>query len=157
MTGFLKNLGFTQSKQDYSLFTRSHEDKFLAALVYVDDILLTGNDADGIESVKTALHEAFTVKDMGAARYFLGVEIARSNAGILLNQRKYILDILVDAGLSACKPATAPLPPGLHLSIDSGDILPNPAQYRRLVGRLLYLNLTRPDLTFAIQHLKPIS
>lgn len=153
LTRFLKDLGFTQSKQDYSMFTRSHEDKFLAALVYVDDILLTGNDVDGIGSVKTALHEAFTIKDMGAARYFLGVEIARSNAGILLNQRKYILAILVDVGLSAYKPAAAPLPLGLHLSPDSSDILPNPAQYRRLVGRLLYLNLTRPDLTFVIRHL----
>ena len=129
------------------MFARSYEDKFLAALVYVDDILLIGNDVDCIGSVKTALHEAFTIKDMGAAIYILGVEIACSNACILLNQRKYIFDILLDVGLSACKPAATPLPSCLHLSTDSGDILPNPAQYRRVVGRLLYLNLTRPDLT----------
>lgn len=61
--------------------------------------------------------------------------------------------MLLDAGLTACKPVSAPLPTGLHLSTDSGDILPNPEQYRRLIGWLLYLNLTRPDLPFAIQHL----
>jgi len=99
LTKFLIDLGFTQSKQDYSLFTRSDEGKFLVVLVYVDDILITGSDGGGIVSVKAALHKAFTIKDLGEARYFLEVEISRSAKGILVNQKKYILDILLDAGL----------------------------------------------------------
>lgn len=85
LTKFLIDLGFTQSKQDYLLFTRSDEGKFLAVLVYVDDILIPGSDEGGIVSVKATLHKAFTIKDLGEARYFLGVEISRSAEGILVN------------------------------------------------------------------------
>jgi len=106
-----------------------------------------------IMKVKQALNKAFTIKDLGFARYFPGIEIARSAHGTLLTQRKYIIDILTDAGLLGCKPAFSPLPTGLKLSTDSGDPLPNPEQYRRLIGRLLYLNLTRPDLSYVVQHL----
>ena len=87
------------------------------------------------------------------ARYFLGIEIARSSTGTFLNQRKYILDILIDAGLTAAKPAKFPLPQGLKLSTDVGDLLPNPEVFRRIVGRLLYLTLTTPDISYVVQHL----
>lgn len=153
LTKCLQSLGFVQSKQDYSLFTRRLDCKFIAALVSVDDVLLTGDDHEGIQQVKQALDRAFTIKDLGFGRYFLGIEIAGSPHGTLLNQRKYIIDILPDVGLLGCKPAPSPLPTGLKLSIDSGDTLPNPEQYRRLIGRLLYLNLTRPDFSYAVQHL----
>jgi len=86
-------------------------------------------------------------------RYFLGIEVARSSAGTLLNQRKYLLDILKDVGLTACKPTTFPLPTHLKPSIDKGDPLPNPEIYRRLIGRLLYLNITWPDIAYSVQHL----
>jgi len=87
-------------------------------LVYVDDLLITGSDHSTIATIKTDLHTAFTIKDLGLARYFLGIEIARSTQGTFLNQRKYILDILKDAGLTAAKPSPFPLPKGLHLSSD---------------------------------------
>ena len=66
-------------------------------------------------------------------------ELARSSQGTFLNQRKYILDILKDVGFTGVKLATFPLPKGLHLSSESGELIPNPLSYRRLVGRLLYL------------------
>jgi len=119
----------------------------------VDDLLIIGDDAAGITKLKQSLHTAFTIKDLGLARYFLGVEIARSSQGTLLNQRKYVLDILTDVGLIGAKPARFPLPKGLHLSTDVGNILRQPDSYRRLVGRLLYLTLTRPDISYAVQHL----
>jgi len=74
-------------------------------------------------------------------------ELARSSQGTFLNQRKYILDILKDVGFTGVKLATFPLPKGLHLSSESGELIPNPLSYRRLVGRLLYLTLTRPDIS----------
>jgi len=122
-------------------------------LVYVDDLLITGDDCHGITAIKQALHTAFTIKDLGLARYFLGIEIARSPKGTFLNQQKYILNILHDKGLTGAKPALFPLPKYLNLSLDTGDILPDPSSYRRLVGRLLYLTLTRPDLSYSVQHL----
>jgi len=82
------------------------------------------------------------------ARYFLGLEIARSSTGTFLNQRKYILDILTDAGLTAAKPVRFPMPKGLKLSIEAGALLPDPGVYRRIIDRLLYLTLIRLDISY---------
>jgi len=60
---------------------------------------------------------------------------------------------LQDAGMTGVKPAKFPLPKGLHLTIDTGALLPDPSAYRRLVGHLLYVTLTRPDISYSVQHL----
>ena len=156
LTKFLTGKGFVQSKSDYSLFSWHNGDHCIFVLVYVDDLLVTGNDVDGIAQLKQSLHSAYTIKDLGLARYFLGIEISRSSAGTSLNQRKYITDILSDAGMTGCKPAKFPLPQGLHLSTITGPALDDPEPYRRLIGRLLYLTLTRPDISYAVQHLSQI-
>lgn len=84
----LLNHGFIQSKSYYSLFTRGNGDIFVALLVYVDDILLTGPSQSEIDSVKVILHTYFMLKDLGVAKYFLGLEIARSQQGLFLSHRK---------------------------------------------------------------------
>lgn len=71
----------------------------------------------------------------------------------MISQRKYIMDILADIGLTAYRPISFPLPANLKLSIDQGSVLPSPDSYRRLIGRLLCLNLSWPDASYAIQHL----
>ncbi|XP_057986074.1 uncharacterized mitochondrial protein AtMg00810-like [Hevea brasiliensis] len=129
------------------------DEEFLALLIYVDDVIVTGTSITAITSVKKALHDKFTIKDLGPLKYFPGLEVARSDSGIIVSQRKFILDLIQDTGLSNAKAVTSPLPIALHLSPDTGDLLPNPNQYRRLVGRLLYVNLTRPDISYAVQHL----
>ena len=121
--------------------------------MYVNDLLVTGNDVQSIKHIKTKLQEAFTIKDLGLARYFLGIEIARSNIGTFLNQRKYIMDILSDTGLNAAKPAKFPMANGLKLSTETGELMPNPEVYRRIVGHLWYLIITRPDISYVVQHL----
>ena len=152
LTTFLTGKGFVQSKSDYSLFTWHHNDHYIFILVYVDDLLITGNTLDGISQLKQSLHSAYTIKDLGLAWYFVGIEISRSSAGTFHNQRKYITDILSDAGMTGCKPAKFPLPQGLKLSSVTGPPFPDPESYRRLVGRLLYLTLTRPEISYAVQH-----
>ena len=107
----------------------------------------------GITHLKQSLHQTFTIKDLGLARYFLGIELSRSNTGTFLNQRKYVFDILMDVGLTGAKPARFPLPRGLKLASDTGHVLDNPEPYRKIIGRLLYLTLTRPDISYAVQHL----
>ncbi|XP_057251310.1 uncharacterized mitochondrial protein AtMg00810-like [Beta vulgaris subsp. vulgaris] len=122
-------------------------------LVYVDDLILSGDDEDSIKEMKLAMDKAFTIKDLGPLRFFLGIEVARSAKGTMINQRKYALDIVHDTGVENCTPHSFPFPKGVKLSTEEGEMLEDPEMYRRLVGRLLYLNLSRPDLSFSVQQL----
>ncbi|XP_028807214.1 uncharacterized protein LOC114761932 [Neltuma alba] len=126
---------------------------FTVILVYVDDLVLAGNDIAEINHIKQQLDQAFTIKDLGDLRYFLGLELARTKDGIFLSQRKFALELLEDTGYLACKPATTPMDPNLKLSKDKGVLLDDPKSYRKLIGRLQYLTTTRPDLSFATQQL----
>ena len=146
-------MGFVQSKSDYALFVHSKGSKFTALLVYVDDILITGNDAQCVADLKELLDTKFGIKDLGALRYFLGLEVARSDKGITLNQRKYALEVLIDSGMMGCKPMKTPMEQHLRLSKDEGELIDDHSQYRRLIGKLMYLTLTRPDICYAVNRL----
>ncbi|KAL0406498.1 UNVERIFIED_CONTAM: Retrovirus-related Pol polyprotein from transposon RE2 [Sesamum latifolium] len=149
----LEAYGFVQSAHDYCLFTMVTDQGRIFLLVYVDDILITGPSLFEIQKVKSYLHNLFTIKDLGDARYFLGLEIARNSSGTYLAQTKYTLDIIKDAGLLYSKAATTPLPQGLKFTADCGAKLQHPDAYRRLIGRLLYLEFTRPDISHSVQKL----
>src|ERR1044072_5218016 len=135
----LLSLGYTQTPSDHSLFVKQKCDSFTALLVYVDDVILVGDYLKEFEFIKTTLHSAFGIKDIGSLKYFLGLEVAQSTKGITLCQRKYCLDLLKDAGLEGCKPVTTPLDPTLRLTQDASALYEDSFSYRRLVGRLLYL------------------
>ncbi|XP_042952178.1 uncharacterized mitochondrial protein AtMg00810-like [Carya illinoinensis] len=150
----LIQFGFSQGKSDSSLFIKQTANSFMVLLIYVDDVILASDSLEQIAIVKKYLHDSFTIKDLGELKYFLGIEVARSKKGISLCQRKYALDILQDSGLSASKPVAFPMESNLKLSAhDSSPLLTDPAAYRRLVGRLLYLTITRPDLAYSVQAL----
>ena len=147
--------GFIQSKADYSLFTKGNGSTFVALLVYVDDILLTGPSPSNINSVKDSLKAHFKLKDLGQARYFLGLELSRSERGLMLSQRKYCLQILEDTGFLDSKPVVAPMDPNLKLCKSEGEQLTeeDATCYRRLIGRLIYLQISRPDICFFVHRL----
>lgn len=145
--------GFTRSKSDYTLFTRFQGSSFIAPLVYVDDIVLASDSADAVKQFIQFLNNEFKLKDLGDLKFFLGLEIARTSKGLTLCQRKYTLEILEDCGLLAAKRSKFPIETNLKLSRHSGDVLDNPASYRRLVGRLLYLTITRPNIAYSVQTL----
>ena len=115
----------------------------------MDDIVIIGSDFTGISSLKSFLHGQFHTKDLGMLRYFLGVEIMRSKHGILLSQRKYVLDLLSESGKLGAKPCSSPMAPGLHLTRE-GELFEDPERYRRLVGKLNYLTVTRPDIAHSV-------
>lgn len=119
-------------------------------MVYVDDIIITGTDNEGISVIKHFLHRRFHLKDLGQLKYFLGIEVSRSKCGIFLSQRKYTLDILQDTGLSGAKPVCFPMEQHLKLTNTDGELLHNSASYRRLIGRLIYLTVTRPDIVYTV-------
>jgi hypothetical protein len=147
----LVELGFVQSLAYYSLFTRLKGSSFIALLVYADDVAIASNDPKAVSSFITLLNDRFKLKDLGPLKYFLGLKIARSTEGISVNQIKYALEVLEDFGLLATKPVKFPMEQNLKLSKDEGDHLSDSTSYRRLVGRLLYLTITRPDLAFSVQ------
>jgi hypothetical protein len=147
----LVELGFIQSKADYSLFTRLKGPSYIALLVYVDDVAIASNDPKAVSDFIVLLNDKFKLKDLGPLKYFLGLEIARSTEGISVCQRKYALEILEDSGLLASKPVSFPIEQNLKLSKDEGTLLSDSTSYRRLVGRLLYLTITRPDIAYSVQ------
>ena len=115
-------MGNKQSQVDHSLFTkRSSSSSFIALLVYVDDVILCGNDLIEINSIKVALDSSFKIKDLGDLKYFLGFEIAHSSKGISIYQRKYTLELRQDAGYLACKPPSTPVSSDIKLIKDDGD------------------------------------
>ncbi|XP_037496206.1 uncharacterized mitochondrial protein AtMg00810-like [Jatropha curcas] len=110
----------------------------------------TGNNFSLICDLKQSLHSRFTIKDLGKAKYFLGIEIARSQHGMILSQQQFITNIISDTGLSTAKPAQTPYSQGTKLTANMDNLLPDPEPFRKLLGRLLYLSLTRPDISFAV-------
>ncbi|KAF5453191.1 hypothetical protein F2P56_028111 [Juglans regia] len=143
--------GFTQCKEaDYSLFTKCTPTSFISLFVYVDDIILMSSDTNSSNDVKQFLETKFRIKNLGVLRYFLGMEIGRTQAGIQLCQRKYALDILAETGILAAKPSPLPMEPNIKLKWDEGESFHDPALYRKLVGKLLYLANMRPDLSYNV-------
>ncbi|XP_014522849.1 uncharacterized protein LOC106779282 [Vigna radiata var. radiata] len=121
-----------------------------ALLVYVDDIILAGNSIKEIEHIKVLFHNAFRIKNLRKLKYFLGFEVAISKKGIHLCQRKYALDILEETGMVGSKPCTTPFLSDTSSVYKTENYLTNPNSYRRLIGKLLYLTNTRPDLCFFV-------
>ncbi|KAI3776447.1 hypothetical protein L1987_46232 [Smallanthus sonchifolius] len=149
-TSTLEEMGFKQSLADPSLFTYKTDVVHAAVLIYVDDVIMVGDDINKIRDTKAELHRRFTIKDLGNLKYFLGIEVARTKDGIVLSQRKYTLDILRDMGLEGCRPSAFPMEQGLKLDKGENDERVDAGQYRRLVGRLLYLQATRPDIAYSV-------
>uniref|UniRef100_A0A2N9GH48 Integrase catalytic domain-containing protein n=1 Tax=Fagus sylvatica TaxID=28930 RepID=A0A2N9GH48_FAGSY len=142
--------GMTRSQADHSVFFKKTKIGIVILVVYVDDIVITGSDKEGIQILINHLSSSFLTKYLGKLRYFLGIEVARSKAGISLSQRKYTLDILQDTGYLGSKPVATPMESNLKLMPDEGDFIDDPDTYRRLVGKLIYLTITRPDISYAV-------
>ena len=125
----------------------------MVLLVYVDDVLIACNDKTEIDRFKVMLDDKFKLKDLGDLKYFLGLEVAKSDKGIALCQRKYTFEVLNYAGMLGCKLAKTPMKQNIRLSKLEGEKLKDPSSYRRLISRLLYLTITRPDITFVVHKL----
>ncbi|GAA0146783.1 transmembrane signal receptor [Lithospermum erythrorhizon] len=133
----LKRYGFSQLYSDYSLFTLCKGQTRLHVLVYVDDLVISGNDSAAISTFKQYLSSCFHMKDLGVLKYFLGVEVARSQEGIFLSQRKYALDIISEAGLLGSKPVAFPMEQNLRLPSSTSVVLRDAECYRRFCMSLV--------------------
>ena len=150
---FLLQFGFKNSHADTSLFVLTTSDHIIYILVYVDDLIITGDTTQLVDSFVSALAQRFSLKDLGSLSYFLGVEVVPNQHDILLSQLRYILDILATTKMTDAKPVLTPIPTSPHLMLKSGTPLSDPTEYRTVVGSLQYLLITRPDLAFAVNKL----
>ena len=116
-------------------------------------MVITGNDANAIDKLETYLSDQFHMKDLGQLSYFLGLEVLHIAEGIFLCQRKYVKDLLKETRMNNCRPLKVPLKPNLKLNAHSGQPLEDPNKFRRLVEKLIYLSITRSDISFAVQFL----
>ena len=96
------------------------------------------------------MHNCFCINDLGPLKYFLGIEVAHSSRGLFLSQRKYALEIVDECGLLGSKPANFPMETNHKLGLATGKLLADPTQYQCLVGRLIYLTVTRPELSYSV-------
>lgn len=127
-------MGYTQSKNDYNLFLKQTNDSITLVSVYVDDIIITGNDPLSITSLKIYLHDTFSIKDLGKLHYFLGIEINYLPLDIFLSQNNFTQDLLKASGVSFFKLAVTPLPPNLKHSAHEGTPYTDPEFNRKMVA-----------------------
>jgi hypothetical protein len=156
---FLISHGMTQSTADPCVYTKSNQRHQLTIVtVYVDDLIITGDDEQGIRSLKNALNGRFKMKDLGELRWCLGIEVNRTDTGIEINQKQYLCSILQRFGMDQSKPVSTPADPNTKLT--KNDCPQNPTEenkmraipYRSAVGSLLYAAVaTRPDISTAVR------
>ena len=147
----VQEFGMLRSIADHSVFYHHNSSRqCIYLVVYVNDIVIIGSDQDGIKKLKQHLFTHFQTKDLGKLKYFLGIEIAKSSSGVILSQQKYALDILEEIGMLDCKSVDTPMDPNVKLVPGQGESLGDPARYRRLVGKLNYLTITRPNISFPV-------
>lgn len=112
-SNFLLSTSFTNSSVDSSLFILSKDSTISYLLVYIDDIIVTGNNSEAITELVKVLSSRFAIKDLGTLNYFLGLEVQRDATGLVLTQTNYATELLHKAGMTECKPSPSP---GLLLS-----------------------------------------
>lgn len=118
--------------------------------VYVDDLIITGNDKIVLTTFKDYFGNCFQMKDLKVLKYFLGLKVARNLEGIFLCQRKYSIKIISETGLLGAKPKTFPMEHNLKLALTKGEFLANPIPYRCFVGSLIYLYMSILDLVYLV-------
>ncbi|KAL0555903.1 hypothetical protein IC582_004405 [Cucumis melo] len=142
----ITQLGFSSSPHDTALFTRHTPQGIVLLLLYVDDMIITGNDPQAISDLQHYLGQHSEMKDLGSLNYFLGLEVSRRSDGYFLSQAKYALDLLVRSEITDSNTASTPLDPNVHLTPYDGLPLEDVSLYRQLVGSLIYLTVSRPDI-----------
>jgi transposase InsO family protein len=146
----VSHIGYSISSYDSALFIRRTDRGTILLLLYVDDMIITGDDITGIQELKQFLSQHFEMKDLGPLSYFLGLEISSSSDGYYLTHAKYISDLLSRANLTDSKIVDTPTELNTRLTPDAGEPLRDFTLYRHLVGSLVYLTVTRPDISYAV-------
>ncbi|CAI7843228.1 unnamed protein product [Closterium sp. NIES-53] len=156
----LMDFGFERSECDPALYHLVRDEGRSSLYLYVDDILLMSSSMVLLDEVKSLLSSRFRMKDLGEAKYYLGVQIERDESGILIHQERYILNMLESFGLSEANPVRTPLPTGFDVHVHAEEPLLRDELvqlYQSIVGSLMYASTTtQPQITYAVSQLSKV-
>jgi len=144
---------FHTSKADSSLFIYSNESNLCYLLVYVNDLFITGNNPTLVTTFIQQLGDMFSLKDMGPLHFFLGVEVITTKASLFLTQHNYVRELLANSNMSGAKDISTSLSTSQSLQLVDGTATVDNTKFRRIMGSLQYLSLTRPDISFSVNKL----
>jgi hypothetical protein len=150
MDTFFISIGFSRSHYDPNDYTKKVGSHLMIRVLYVDDLILTGSDSKLLNHVKTSLKKKFKMTDLGFLHYFLGLQVLQTNEGIFLSQSKYACDLLCRFYMDDCKPSPSPFQSRVKLIATYTSPEVDATLYHQLVGSLLYLTHTHPDLSFVV-------
>ena len=150
LANYLKIVGFKQSLADALVFIMNGKNDIIIIVLYVDDLIITSSNDGLIYETKMKLSAQFEMKDLGELKYFLGIEVVKCPHGLMLSQRKYMLDMLRQFGMQYCKPIQTPMETSMKLDATDGYVIADVKMYQQMVGNLIYLTITRPDIAFSV-------
>lgn len=149
--GYFIKEGFEKCYCEHTLFVKTENGgNILIVSLYVDDLIFTGNNEDMFVKFKQSMMKEFAMTDLGKMKYFLGVEVTQNEKGIFINQRKYAHEVLERFGMSNSNSVKNPIVPGIKLSKNGGGTAVDSTRFKQVVGSLMYLTATRPDLMFSV-------
>jgi len=147
---YLVTSGFQTSNANFSLYVEKIDHGIIIIVIYVDGLIIKRNSDVDIFDLKKFLKQKFEMKDLGELHYFFDINVIQSPKGIWLLQKQYALNKLSEYGMTGYKPISIPLEQNVKLSVDEGDLVEDTTMYRRIVGSLIYMTITRPDLSYAV-------
>ncbi|CAJ2666383.1 unnamed protein product [Trifolium pratense] len=146
----LLSIGFEKSLSESTLYVKHKGKNSLIISLYVDDLLVTGDDTRLVEEFKQEMMQAFEMTDLGLMTFFLGIEIKQNENDVFIYQKKYAKEILKKFQMEECKTVSTPMNQKEKLSKEDGFDKVDEGYYRSLIGCLMYLTATRPDILFAV-------
>lgn len=142
--------GFQKCPTEQTLFIKRNEGKVLIVSIYVDDLIYTGDDKDMMVEFKNSMMQTFDMTDLGKMRFFLGIEVLQKPKGIFVCQRKYAGDVLKKFAMYESKSLKSPIVPGFKINKNADEVVVDDTYYKQMVGSLMYLMTTRPDIMFSV-------
>ena len=138
------------SKLNNSLYIQSNSESLIVIILYVGDLIIGGEHLVHINKVKSLLSRKFEMTNMKELHYFLGVEVILTTTGVMISQRHYILNLLYKFGMAECNRVVTSLDRNLELDADSSTTSCELTQLRQLIGSLIYLTISQPDLSYPV-------